>query len=1020
MLALWCILLAAVCLGPTHVAALLTGELGSFASPKTGVKWRYWIQDASVNLDNVASDIAQIASVGSSGFELLSYQTYGGTTILDPTDYAFGSNRFVDVAAAAVQAAIDNNVTIDFAMGPDQGAGVPVFPQDVDMEGLNTELAFGAIFLSPGEKFSGILPPPQVFPEPNNPTANITKFALVSAIVAELVPGADPTASRVSLEWNTVQELTSDVDKSFNVSFTAPNASSVLLAYYSRRNGYPEAEGGFNGSFPNLPGSWGSYVVDHFSAKGAQVTIDFIEQNILAQQGIGALAALPNVGSYVWEDSMEFWAQLFWTDGLPQRFLERHGYEINKTLPVVSTISVGCAYNFTIRMYLHLSEFPVAAKPAQSFDFGTTVESGRFLEDYKDTLTSLYVDHMQTYNNWSHTIGMQFSNQPGYNFPLDVAASAAVPDTPEIETLAILTVDEARQLSGGVHLGGHVIMSSEVGANFGQASSMRMADLLNDAYIQYAGGVNVALLHGFPYSGPTAGCTWPGFTTFDYNFAEMHGPRNPAWGHYKEYMDVLKHTQYALRSGVAKVDVAVYRKDYDVTPYTSPPFETSSLFNLGYTYEYISPENLKLPGVSVSNGRLAPSGPAYKVLILNRQMNLTLDAAQSILEYSKAGLPIVISGSVPNDVPGFDPTGTQAGQVQALMQELIGQSNVRVVTDENAVPAALVSLGIVPALSFSTPDGLYSIRRDTEDVSFFWLYNPQFGSESFTLTLKPDISGTPFLLDPWTAEVSPVALWTKNPSGAISIPSITLQSSEAILFAVSSASTFEGVDVPSAHLEVLDSPASAVGDADGNIEVQSPSDGTFAYTLSTGQTGSVDVSLAGETTRTLSGWELSLVAWTPPANLSLGGSVASVLVTQPTFNLTQGLVAWNTLEGQETTSGVGTYTTTFQWNDHNNTVGVQLDFGYIFHTVKAWVNGVQIPTADPTSPVVDITQFIIAGANSLRIEAASTLLNALSGVPNVETLDDLRTKLGIIPANQAYGLTDPVQLIPYGRATIMI
>ena len=106
-----------------------------------------------------------------------------------------------------------------------------------------------------------------------------------------------------------------------------------------------QAHKGLTGSFRNKPGSWGSYVVDHFSPKGAEVTIKFIEQNILAREGIGALAALPGVGGYMWEDSMEFWAQLFWTDAFPERFLERHGYEINKTLPVVSTISTGCAFS---------------------------------------------------------------------------------------------------------------------------------------------------------------------------------------------------------------------------------------------------------------------------------------------------------------------------------------------------------------------------------------------------------------------------------------------------------------------------------------------------------------------------------------------------------------------------------------------------------------------------------------------------------------------------------------------------
>lgn len=58
---------------------------------------------------------------------------------------------------------------------------------------------------------------------------------------------------------------------------------------------------------------------------------------------------------------------------------------------------------------------------------------------------------------------------------------------------------------------------------------------------------------------------WPGITTFGYDFADMHGHRQPAWESYKGYLDFLKHTQYVLQSGIAKVDVAIYRKDYDIT-----------------------------------------------------------------------------------------------------------------------------------------------------------------------------------------------------------------------------------------------------------------------------------------------------------------------------------------------------------------------------------------------------------------------------------------------------------------------
>ncbi|KAJ6488564.1 hypothetical protein C8R47DRAFT_484312 [Mycena vitilis] len=994
---------------PARVASSLTGELGSFTSPKTGVKWRYWIEDASASPNVLRSDVAEMARVGSSGFELLSYQSYGGegqntgNILLDPTDYAFGSDNFVNVTAVLVQAAIANNLTIDFSMGPDQGAGVPVFPDDVDMEGMNTELVFGSQFLAAGEVFNGSLPSPSVFPmvsglDNQTDSANITTMRLVSAVVAELIPGANTSAARVSLDWNTVQDLTSQVDTSSSISFTAPNSSSVLLAYYSRRNGFPEARRGLNGSFLDEPGSWGSWVVDHYSAKGANVSISFIEQNILARENIGEMAAQPGVGSYMWEDSMEFFWQLAWTTDLPQRFTERHGYEINKTLPALHTLP---------------NRGP---KANQTFDFGSTVDWAKFLEDYQDTLTSLYVDYMTTFRDWTHTIGFQFSNQPGYNFRLDVAASAAAPDTPEIESLGVPTIDEARQLSGGVHLGNHTLFSSETGANPGETFTIRMSELLLDAKTQYAGGVNIALLHGFPYSGTYPGTTWPGLVTFGYDFADMHGPRMPAWDSYKEYLDFLKHTQYVLQSGVAKVDIAIYRKDYDIAG--TPPFAGDSLISTGYTYEYVSPENLKLPGVLVANGRLAPSGPAYKAFILNDGPNVTVDTSQTLLQYAQSGLPIVISGAVPNDIPGFDPNGTEQAQVQGLMQQLLNESNVMVVANEAAVPDALVSLGVLPAASLSAPSAsIYSIRRDVADASYFYLFNSGNTTENFSLSLRPDIAGTPFFLDAWTATVSSVALWT-NASGAISIPSLSLNPAETALFAVSSSNAFEGASVPTAHLVALDSPASAVGEANGStIEIRSATDGIFNYTLSTGETGSVNVTLGSEATRTLSGWQLGIVAWTPPQNLS---TIDSVLVTQPVFNLTQGLVPWDTLAGQANTSGVGTYNTTFDWDSHNGTVGVQLDFGTVFHTIKAFVNEVQIPAADPSSPVVDITAFVTTGSNLLRVEAASTLLNTVNAVSQVESLGFLRTQTGIIPANQAYGLVEPVQLIPYGRAIVTL
>ena len=128
--------------------------------------------------------------------------------------------------------------------------------------------------------------------------------------------------------------------------------------------------------------------------------------------------------------------------------------------------------------------------------------------------TSLYIDYMLSFNDWAESIGLQYSNQPGYDFQLDVAASAAIPTVPEIESLGLPLIDEARQLSGGVHLGNRSIFSSETGARPTLAMALTMAQLLEDSKAQFAGHVNLLMLHGYSYSGSYPETTWPGICTF--------------------------------------------------------------------------------------------------------------------------------------------------------------------------------------------------------------------------------------------------------------------------------------------------------------------------------------------------------------------------------------------------------------------------------------------------------------------------------------------------------------------------
>lgn len=235
----------------------------------------------------------------------------------------------------AVEAAIQNNITIDFTLGPAQGAGIPVSPDDVDQVGMLTELLLGHTFIKPGGSFSGSLPPPNITPFLDHDgiirSANTTINTLVAVVGAKVVDGIDTTtAKRVTLDVDSIVDLTNEVHgtgSNASISWTPSNSNltSALIIFYYHRNGFPEAVGGFNGAQPNKPGSWGSFVVDHFSASGAEVSSKFIQNNILSREGIGEMLARPGVGAYMWEDSVEFRGQVWWSDVLADRFLERHG-----------------------------------------------------------------------------------------------------------------------------------------------------------------------------------------------------------------------------------------------------------------------------------------------------------------------------------------------------------------------------------------------------------------------------------------------------------------------------------------------------------------------------------------------------------------------------------------------------------------------------------------------------------------------------------------------------------------------
>lgn len=144
---------------------------------------------------------------------------------------------------------------------------------------------------------------------------------------------------------------------------------------------------------------------------------------------------------------------------------------------------------------------------------------------------------------------------------MDMLASIPLVNAPECETLGFgHNIDAYRQFAGPANLAGKRVISSETGAIVDMVYQQYIPALLWEVMRSIVGGVNNFIFHGFPYSGNYGGTTWPGFTTFNFAFSEMHGPRQPGWDFYSEWLTWTARTQFVAQTGVPKIDLAFWQK----------------------------------------------------------------------------------------------------------------------------------------------------------------------------------------------------------------------------------------------------------------------------------------------------------------------------------------------------------------------------------------------------------------------------------------------------------------------------
>lgn len=374
---------------------------------------------------------------------------------------------------------------------------------------------------------------------------------------------------------------------------------------------------------------------------------------------------------------------------------------------------------------------------------------------------------------------------------------------------------------------------------------------------------------------------------------------------------------------------------------------------------------------------------------------MTVDGAKYIAMFAHQGLPVVFAGGVPTLFWGNDPSG--AAYVNATLQSIRSLQNVHTVPFAS-LAASLASIGVLPRAQVNANGTWYAQwREDTANaMTYVMLYNDAAGiafpGGSTTGTVTIATTGAPMLYDAWTGEVTPIAVFTES-STSITIP-LTIAGNQTVIIGIKNGKA--------AKASTTAAPPNAVA-------ISAVSASTYSVK-----------STADFTPITLGPWNLTIEAWSPPADLyAFNGSTVK---TNTSYTLDK-LVSWRHIPNTNLTnvSGRGYYTTTLLWPPagKNKVAGAIIDLGSIVHFARVYVNGALVPPLDPVLARADIGAYLKKGINNVEVVVATTLINVIAPFWSQQRSSGGAPTFfgnGVLgPAQtQDYGLIYPVVVQPYG------
>lgn len=370
-------------------------------------------------------------------------------------------------------------------------------------------------------------------------------------------------------------------------------------------------------------------------------------------------------------DSFEYKAT--WVEGLPEKFIARHGYDLRD----------------------HLAELGGT---------GDADRIARIKADFRQTVAELHYDYIATWVKWAHAQGQIARNQ-AHGSPGNLLDLYALADIPETELFGAqkypvpgfrrepgdLAPDPASPLvhrlaSSAAHVAGRKLASSEtftwLREHFREAPS-QMKPEVDQLFLT---GINHLFYHGTAYSPDDV--PWPGWLFYA---STQANPRNPLWNDLAELNGYIGRCQARLQGGVPDNDILLYwplddlwhreqgvlrRLSVHANDWLAPTPAgrvAAALVEGGYAFDFVS--DRQLGEARVENGALQTPGGAYRTVLIPRTEHMSVATLQRLLALANDGATILVHEALPADVPGFGSLEQRRAQFKAQLARLEWESN---------------------------------------------------------------------------------------------------------------------------------------------------------------------------------------------------------------------------------------------------------------------------------------------------------------------------------------------------------